>query len=298
MAVYHLFMIRPAAFGYNTQTAESNAFQTNLNAPLEVIHQKALEEFDALVRLLQHNEIQLTVHQDTSPPARPDAIFPNNWFSTHADGMLVLYPMQPINRRAERSKEAIEKIHQVFSVKKIIDLTHYEQQNKFMEGTGSLVFDHSNRVGYASLSIRTNAQVAKQVCDLLGYDCVLFSSADSTGKEVYHTNVVMNIDDHLAVVCSDAITQNRTEVEKKLRLNNRAVVELTLGQMQQFAGNMLLVKNQKGEDFLLMSTAAFQSLLPHQVSMIEKHCSILHSPIPTIETIGGGSVRCMLAEIF
>ncbi|MBL7778607.1 MAG: amidinotransferase [Chitinophagales bacterium] len=298
MAASHLFMVRPAAFGYNTQTAESNAFQTNLNAPLEVIHQKALEEFDALVRLLQHNDIRVTVHQDTSPPARPDAIFPNNWFSTHADSSLIIYPMQPANRRAERTREAIAKISQVFSVKKTIDLTHYEQQNKFVEGTGSLVFDHLHKIGFASLSARTNEQLAREVCSLLGYQFVAFSSADMLGKEVYHTNVVMNVADNLAVVCLDAITINRDEVELKLRSSNRAVVELTLTQMQQFAGNMLVVKNLTGKDFLLMSTTAFQSLMAAQISEIEKHCEILHCEIPIIETLGGGSVRCMLAEIF
>lgn len=298
MAASHLFMIRPAAFGYNAHTAESNAFQTNLNAPAEIIQEKALGEFDALVRLLQHHEIRVTVHQDTSPPLKPDAIFPNNWFSTHADGSLVLYPMQPINRRTERTKEAIDKIHRTFSVKRVIDLTHYEQQNKFLEGTGSLVFDHFNKVGYASLSVRTHAQVAQQVCDALGYHCVLFSSADAAGKEVYHTNVVLNLAERLAVVCLAAITENRTEVEQHLRKHKQTVVELTLAQMQQFAGNMLLVNNQKHQPFLLMSTTAFQSLLPYQISAIEKHCKTLHSPIPTIEKVGGGSVRCMMAEIF
>lgn len=298
MAASHLFMVRPAAFGYNAQAAESNVFQTPSNAPAEVIQTKALEEFDALVHLLHQHEIRVTVHQDTKLPLRPDAVFPNNWFSTHADGSLIIYPMQPANRRAERTREAIANILQVFSAKRLIDLTHYEPKNKFLEGTGSLVFDHLHKIGFASLSARTNEQLASEVCSLLGYKCITFSSVDTLGKAVYHTNVVMNVADNLAIVCLDAITLNRNEVALKLRSNNRAVVELTLTQMQRFAGNMLLVKNQKGKDFLLMSSTAFESLLPNQVSVIEKYCRILHSPIPTIETIGGGSVRCMLAEIF
>ncbi|MCS6934395.1 MAG: arginine deiminase-related protein [Chitinophagales bacterium] len=291
-------MVRPAAFGYNEQTEFSNAFQQKASTSKKDIQQTAIREFDNLVNILVANGVGVVVYQDTVPPERPDAVFPNNWFSTHPDGTFVLYPMFAPNRRAERTPEAIKKILQVYEARNTIDLTCYEVEGRYLEGTGSMVFDHSNHVAYVSRSVRTDASLARELCARLGYECVLFSATDEDGKPVYHTNVVLSIDEHLAIVCLDAITENREEVLKRLRDGRKHIVYITLDQMRKFAANALMLKNRYNEKLLVMSDAAFHSFTKEQKKIIMQTCKILHAPISTIEQTGGGSVRCMMAELF
>lgn len=292
-------MIRPMNFGYNAETARSNSFQNNTTLPDSEIQKRALREFEALARKIEDAGIGLKVFNDTALPQKPDAIFPNNWFSTHSDGTVILYPMQSPSRRFERREDIIDWLRQHYQVSRIIDLTHFEQQGKFLEGTGSLVFDHSSRVVYASVSPRTDVELVEIVAKELAYMPYVFSSSDRNGKEIYHTNVVMSVGERLAVVCMECVTGGGSEILKKnLEESGKELLQLSYTQMENFAGNMLILENLKSESYVVMSERAFKSLSSAQVRLIESHAAILYSDLQTIETVGGGSARCMLAEVF
>lgn len=297
----NLMMVRPASFQFNYETAVSNAFQKSLDGLTEnEIKQKAIEEFDSYVAKLRANKINVTVIQDTLEPAKPDAIFPNNWISMHENGSVFLYPMNTENRRLEIRPEIIEELKTHFVVKEITNLTTSVKDNKFLEGTGSLIFDHLNKIAYACLSPRTDKDLFEKYCTMIGYEAVSFYSADEHENLVYHTNVMLTIGDAFAVICLQSIKDKDEQlpVKEKLENSGHEIIDITFAQMNAFAGNMLQVQNTDDQTFLVMSETSFKSLTKEQISQIEKHTNILSVEIPTIETIGGGSARCMLAEIY
>lgn len=292
----HVLMIRPVRFGYNAETAVNNAFQSVDDHDAQ---DKALHEFDAFVALLRTHDIDVTVVPDTAEPHTPDSIFPNNWISFHDDGSVVLYPMYAPNRRLERKPHVLDTLRERFLVTESIDLSNYEQHDKFLEGTGSMVLDRPNRTVYACHSPRTDTEVISEFCLALNYKEHLFSATDANGQPIYHTNVMMCIADTFVVICLDAIdSQQQGNIEIELKSTGREIITITLDQMNHFAGNMLQVNNVGGEYFLVMSSQAYNSLTPAQISQIEQHNPILHSPLDTIERNGGGSARCMIAEVF
>lgn len=296
-----LLMVRPARFQFNDETAISNAFQRSLEGLTDAdIREKAIAEFDRYVAILRENGIRVTVIQDTDEPAKPDAIFPNNWISLHEDGTVYLYPMNTPNRRLERREDILEVIDEHFEIGEVHDLSGSEKKNKFLEGTGSIIFDHIHRIAYACLSPRTDKDLFVAHCDQLGYEPVYFHSADKQGKLVYHTNVMLTIGDTFAVICLESIhdATERHMVRNKLEATGHELIDISEAQMNAFAGNMLLVCNANGKTFLVMSESARKSLTPEQLRQLEKHTQLLPVSIPTIETVGGGSARCMLAEIF
>jgi hypothetical protein len=297
----NLMMVRPASFQFNYETAVSNAFQKSLDGlSEEEIKQKAIEEFDNYVAKLRDNNINVTVIQDTPTPTKPDAIFPNNWISMHENGNVFLYPMNTENRRLEIRPEIIETIKSIFTVNKVIDLTASVNDNKFLEGTGSIIFDHIYKIAYACLSPRTDKDLFVKYCHTIGYEPLCFISTDEQGNLVYHTNVMLTIGDTFAVVCLESIADKNEQqlVKLKLEKTGHEIVDISFEQMNAFAGNMLQVVNNDGITFLVMSETALNCLSPEQIAQIENHTNILYLPIQTIETIGGGSARCMLAEIF
>lgn len=285
-------------FGYNTETALSNSFQQISDLTSTEIQNRALKEFENLAQKIGDAGISLKIFNDTALPQKPDAVFPNNWFSTHSDGTVVLYPMQSPLRRAERREDIIEWLKAHYRVSRIIDFTHFERQKKFLEGTGSLVFDHKQKVVFACTSPRTEAALVQMVADALGYASCIFTATDEAGNEIYHTNVVMSISETLAIVCLECVTHGKEKLLNKLTLAGRETIEINYEQLKNFAANLLLLQNKKGESFTVMSESARKIFSPVQIRQIENHTTIIASELKTIETIGGGSARCMLAEIF
>lgn len=295
-----VLMIRPKAFGANPQTAGTNAFQHRPDDNSQFINEQALTEFDKMVDLLRSNDIEVIVVEDTDEPVKPDAIFPNNWISFHHDGTVVLYPMLAENRREERTIPVIEKLQENFSIRTTIDLTAHEKQNQFLEGTGSIVFDYTNRIAYASRSPRTSEDVLNEICRKLGFTSIVFDAADEQGRAIYHTNVLLCVGAEFVIICLDAI-QNEGDQEKLLNsfsTTNHKVIAISYEQMKLFAGNMMEVKSKSGEPFVLMSQRAYHALLPGQLDAVSRFAEPLAVSIPTIEEYGGGSVRCMVAGIF
>lgn len=294
-------MIRPVRFGFNEQTAASNAFQdTSLaHQPLELAQADAQREFDEMVRQLRASGVDVMVYNDTATPHTPDSIFPNNWVSFHYSGTVVLYPMQAENRRTERRQDIIDDLAQRFHVAKIVDLTASENEGKYLEGTGSLVLDRMNRVAFACLSPRTHPDVLAEFSQRTGYKTVAFHAVDATGKAVYHTNVLMCIGDTFAVVCLQAIQNldERLMVRQELERLHKRIIEISVEQMNAFAGNMLLVKTMKGQKLLVMSKRAHQSLTEKQIDVLDDYATLLPFDLTAIEANGGGSARCMMAEV-
>lgn len=294
-----IMLVRPRNFGYNLQTAENNVFQEKPSDTLEDVRNRAQNEFDTMKRILEEEGVNVIVFNDTVAPAKPDAVFPNNWVSFHPDGRVILYPMFAPNRRFERRHDIIESLAKNFSVTEIIDLSHYEKENRFLEGTGSIVFDHKVHVAYACRSPRTDVGIFAKVCSMLDYEPVHFNSVDHGGQPVYHTNVMMCIGTGFAVICLDSITdaEEKGMVRKSLEAGGNEVVPISVSQLSHFAGNMLPVRGRTG-DLLVLSQAAFNSLTPVQKNTLSRYCRLVPVPIGTIETVGGGSARCMMAEVF
>lgn len=299
-----ILMVRPASFGFNPETAENNFYQQKDARSFAEIQALAQREFDGFVALLRDQGVRVLVIEDTVEPRKTDAVFPNNWFSTHPDGKVILYPMFSPNRRLERRKDIVESLINLdFQVNEIIDLSFFEQSGQFLEGTGSMVMDHSARVIYACFSERTHPVPLDYVSKLLGYGLVGFDAVQEIqGKvsPIYHTNVMMHIGTDLAVVCLESIAKKseRQQVQDSLTQSGKKVIPITAKQKFNFAGNMLEVSNDGGEKFTVMSQAALDSLNVGQIQQIEKYSTIISPQIPTIEKLGGGSARCMLAEIF
>lgn len=294
-----LFMVRPASFGFNEQTALTNSFQQKPIDDQQQIQKEALKEFDAMVELLKENEIELVVFEDTKDPVKPDAIFPNNWMSVHEDGKLLLYPMLTPNRRMERRPDFVQIIRDKFVIKDIIDFSAEERNKKVVEGTGSLVFDHVNKIVYAARSERTDEALVMEISQRLGYSSIVFNAVDQQGKAIYHTNVLMCVGEKFAIVCLDAIREDEDQerILSSLANTNHKIIAISYAQMEAFAGNMLEVKNKKGEPFVLLSQQAFNSLIPGQIDAITQFSDLLPINVKTIETYGGGSVRCMVGGI-
>jgi hypothetical protein len=300
-ATADVLMIRPVQFAGNEQTAGSNKFQRlDISAHADTVQTAALSEFDALVTSLQQAGVAVHVFADNPQPHTPDSIFPNNWVSFHADGTVVLYPMLAPNRRLERRLDLIEALdlQRGFQVTRTLDLTHREAEQKFLEGTGSLVLDRAHRVAYACLSPRTDIDVLGEFSQRMDYDIVAFEAFDADGAAIYHTNVLMSVGEKFAAVCLDCIEPTRrTAVGDMLRSTGHELIELSVQQMSRFAGNMLQLRGQRGDRIIAMSDSAYRSLDSGQLAALERHGRIVSVAIPTIERLGGGSVRCMIAEV-
>lgn len=295
-----VLMIEPVAFGFNEQTAVNNYFQVQQEGNVQ---DKALKEFNAFVEKLRAKDINVITIKDTLEPKTPDSIFPNNWVSFHADGKVVLYPMFAENRRLERRDDIINQIKERFNITEIVDYSETEKDNLFLEGTGSMIFDHDNKLAYGSVSLRLYEGLFRKFCSDFGFQPVVFHSYQTAGEErlpIYHTNVMMCVADKFVVICLDCIDDEseRNNVIETIKNSGKELIEISEDQMQNFAGNMLQVHNKSGEKFLVMSQSAYKSLNRDQVSAIEKYCEIIYSDLEVIETNGGGSARCMLAEVF
>jgi hypothetical protein len=292
-----VLMIRPLHFQYNAETAVNNSFQ--VKGIQENLSEKAVHEFDELVSKLRSGGIEVTVVDDSAEPHTPDAIFPNNWISLHESGIYCLYPMFAPNRRMERKSVVMDLIKNKFHYSHLIDFTHYEKENRYLEGTGSMVLDRVNRFAYACLSPRTDIHVLRDFCSRMNFQPVVFHSTDEKGQSIYHTNVMMCVADRYVVVCLDSI---QDPVEKKLvtdmiQLSKKEVVAITSDQMNHFAGNMLQLENDRKEKVLVMSSAAWASLETWQKEKLSTYNTIIHSSLKYIESNGGGSARCMIAEL-
>ncbi len=292
-------MIRPSSFGYNSETAENNTFQSRPEQGEETnIADKAKKEFDDFVELLRREGIDVTVVKDNSEPRKPDAVFPNNWISFHSDGTVVTYPMFSGLRRNERRDDIIDQIDLKFEISNRLHFESFEKSRQYLEGTGSMVLDRSYKIAYACISDRTHRELLEKWCHKMDFTPHTFY-AESNGKPIYHTNVMMAIASKVAVICLECVPGHTECLALKESLaENHTVVEITEEQVQSFAGNMLALKNRKGEELMVMSARALTSLTEEQKKEIEKYCRIISAPINTIEDIGGGSVRCMIAEIF
>jgi len=297
----HILMIRPVKFGFNPETASDNSFQKISEEDVQQIHEKALQEFDTLVQKLTDAGVNVLVIADTLDPITPDSIFPNNWISFHKQGsQICLYPMMAQNRRHERKAHVLQKIEDKFHVKAIIDYTRSEKDGNYLEGTGSMVLDHANKIAYACISLRTDKALFDQFCANMGYKPLSFTALDENRRPIYHTNCILCVADKYAIICTDSICdENEKEtVLESLKSCDKIVISISLKQMISFAGNMLQVKITDEKRILVMSSQAFRSLSVEQIILIEQFDEILHSDISTIETNGGGSARCMMAEIF
>lgn len=294
----HILMIRPSHFEYNAETAVNNSFQ--INSGDQTVPQKALQEFDLFVDVLGNYGIDVTVVQDTAVPYTPDSIFPNNWISFHSDGTICLYPMFAENRRKERKLTVLNTIAAKFELSSTVDFTEQEERERYLEGTGSMVLDRENKVAYACISVRTDENVLQQFCDEMGYTPIVFEALDIEGFPIYHTNVMMCVADRYVVVCLDSISNEieKQELVAALLASNKVIIPISLDQMNHFAGNMLQVENSMGTKYLVMSSQAFHSLSIDQTNKLISFNEIIHSDISTIESNGGGSARCMMAEIF
>ena len=298
----NILMIEPVSFNYNAETALNNYFQKSVtNFSKSQVQKKALKEFNNFVKLLRSKQVNVHVIKDTIHPLTPDSIFPNNWISFHSNGEVLLYPMFANNRRLERRRDIIKKLQNEYLVSEVKSLVHYEDKSIFLEGTGSMILDRTNKICYASISLRTNKSIVLDFCDQLNYKPVLFNSfQDVDGKRlpIYHTNVMMCLASDFAIVCLDAIDSQdeKNSVINSLIKTNKEIIQISELQANKFAGNMLQVQGDK--KYLIMSESAFNALSEEQIQKIESYCSILYSDLKTIEKFGGGSARCMMAEIF
>ncbi len=293
-------MVRPANFGFNAETAESNAFQNQVALSKEEIQKRVLKEFDAYVNKLRGVGVNVTVIDDTINPVKPDAVFPNNWGSFHQDGTVVLYPMATPNRRSEKREDIIAAFTSGYKVSGVVDLSDYEQEGLFCEGTGSIIFDHVNKMAYACLSLRTDKEIFYRVCSVLNYKPLCFTSTDANNIEIYHTNVMMCVSEKFAVVCLESIRSEdeRQSVVASLEETGHEIIDISLEQVCHFAGNMLTVCNSSGKEYLVMSQSAYCILTDEQKEALSYYNELLPVDITMIEKIGGGSARCMISEIF
>jgi hypothetical protein len=292
-----LLMVRPVDFKFNPQTAENNKFQHETGE--ENVQEKAIREFDNFVTTLRANDLDVTVIDDTLQPETPDSIFPNNWISTDDTGRVFLYPMFSENRRLERRADILETLRKKFELDEVIDLSFHELKNAFLEGTGSMVLDRDDKIAYACLSPRTDEIVVADFCEHTGYKSILFNAVDGSGFPIYHTNVMMCIAEQFAVICLDAIVdpEEKHLVVNSLETSGKEIIAITMDQMNHFAGNLLQVRNRKNEPLLILSEQAFNSLTTEQIDRLTKYNRIVSAALYTIEKHGGGSARCMLAEI-
>ncbi|WP_405380663.1 citrulline utilization hydrolase CtlX [Maribacter sp. LLG6340-A2] len=299
-----ILMIRPVSFRMNEQTAVNNYFMEDIDMKNQEINSKAQEEFDAFVSVLKNNGVNVIVVQDTKEPDTPDSVFPNNWISFHANGTVGVYPMFAENRREERRDDIFDILEENgFKINDVIDYTSAEEEELFLEGTGSILIDRVNKKAYCALSERADEELFIEFCEDFDFFPVIFTANQSVGGKrlpIYHTNVMMALAENFVVICADSIDdkKERKNVLDHLKKDGKEIITITEQQMHHFAGNMLQVLGGNDKRYMVMSSAAYHSLTKDQVAQIEKHCGILHSSLHTIETCGGGSARCMMAEVF
>lgn len=299
-----ILMVRPTGFRMNEQTAVNNFFQEDLKLRNATINAMALDEFDAFVEILRAKGIKVVVVGDNPDTDTPDAIFPNNWVSFHEEGTVGLYPMFAKNRRKERREDILDLLEdEGFVIENMMDYTAAEDEGYFLEGTGSVIMDRVNRKAYCALSARADEELFIEFCEDFEYTPVIFrayQTVDGKRMPIYHTNVMMCLGEQFAVICLDAIDdkKERKNVVEHLKQDGKEIITISEAQMHQFAGNMLQVLGAFDQRYIVMSLAAFESLTPAQIKNLEKHGEILHSDLKTIETCGGGSARCMIAEVF
>ena len=291
-------MVRPYQFYFNQQTAANNFFQSNIN--IENANELAIAEFDAMVDKLRAHQIKVNVVQDTKDPSTPDSIFPNNWVSTHEGGTLCLYPMFAQNRRAERKSTVIDFLQSNYQIQNILDLTDLEKEGKFLEGTGSMVLDHQNKLAYGCLSERLDKNAFNEWCEKMQFKAIAFKAVDDKAQPIYHTNVMMCMGNQFVVICLESIPneQEKQLVLESFKKSNKEVITISQDQLNHFAGNMLQVFDIDEKPHLIMSKQAYISLHEAQLKSLEKYNTLLPISIPTIEALGGGSTRCMMAEIY
>lgn len=290
-------MVRPAKFAFNPQTASTNSFQWPNDTD---VNEAACREFDKAVALLREAGFIVEVVQDNPEQPLPDSVFPNNWFSTHENSKLILYPMMSPNRRAERKEAVIADLAERYAYTTIHNFTRREKEDVFLEGTGSIVFDHDERIAFACISPRTNKDLLLEICSELGYIPFVFSAYDRSNQPIYHTNVMMAIGQDIAVCCFESVHDKDDQygLRRFFQLSGKTVIEISLAQMESFAGNMLFITNPHGRRFVAVSSTAWDSLSEKQKHSITAIASPVIASIPTIEKHGGGSIRCMLAELY
>ncbi len=299
-----ILMIRPVSFRMNEQTAVNNYFMEDIDLKNQEINKKAQEEFDAFVVELRNKGVNVIVVQDTKEPDTPDSIFPNNWISFHANGTVGVYPMFAENRRNERRDDIFDILESNgFKINDVVDYTSAEEEELFLEGTGSILIDRVNNKAYCALSERADEELFIEFCEDFDFFPVIFTanqSVDGKRLPIYHTNVMMALAENFVIICADSIDDKKEKknVLDHLKKDGKEIITITEQQMHHFAGNMLQVLGSEDKRYMVMSSAAFHSLTKEQITKIENHCSILHSSLHTIETCGGGSARCMMAEVF
>jgi len=295
-----VLMVRPAAFGYNRETARDNFFQVNMDMPADKIQEQALSEFDNMVKTLRKNGIEVILFEYDHHPPTPDAVFPNNWLSTSPEGKIYVYPLYAPNRRPEKRDDILQELAAAFKVNDVQDWSEFEAEGRFLEGTGSMIMDHENKLIYAAISERTNLSVLEKFSATNGYQAMVFLATDREGRPVYHTNVVMSLGERFCVLCEEAIDEEweLIAIRQLLESTGHMIISITRDQMHRFAGNMLELKNAKDEHILVLSRDAHDSLRKEQKEMLEAFAKLLPIGVPTIEKVEGGSVRCMMAEIF
>jgi hypothetical protein len=296
-----ILMIRPAVFGVNEETATSNFFQqAKIAGDKKAIKEAAVEEFDNMVRILQDHDIDVIVVEDTNEPAKPSAVFPNNWISTFPEGIISIFPVMATNRRAEKRDDILKMLAEKFVVKNLQDWSEFEVEGKFLEGTGSMVIDHDNKVIYSCYSPRTDVAVLEKFANANKYRAIIFFAVDKNGQAVFHTNVAMTLAEDFAILCEEAIEEewDLIAIRQLLDSSGHDIIRITKEQMHAFAGNMLQVKNKSGKKFLVMSQTALRSLTEEQKGELLARNELIEIPVNTIEKTDGGSVRSMMAEIF
>lgn len=295
-----ILMVRPASFGYNDETATNNFFQHHSGLDRTMLQLKALAEFDAMVDLLRSHQVELFVLEDSKEPPKPDAIFPNNWISTSPDGKIFIYPMYAPNRRTEKRDELLEQIARDYVVTDVQDWSEFEAEGRFLEGTGSMVIDHDHEMIYAAISERTNLSVLEKFASTNGFQAIVFLATDKEGHPIYHTNVVMAVGEKFAVLCEEAIEEEweLIAVKQLLESTDHTIIPITREQLYTFAGNLLEIKNKRGESLIVLSETAMKALRTDQLQVLQSFGKLVPVAVPTIEQVEGGSVRCMMAEIF
>jgi hypothetical protein len=295
-----VLMVRPSAFGFNAETAVNNFFQSPAAISHEQIQSQAVEEFDNMVELLRDKGIEVIVIPDTDEPPKPDAIFPNNWLSTSPNGILSVYPLFAHNRRAEKRDDILKLLNDEYNINALQDWTEFEVEGRYLEGTGSMVIDHDNKMIYASASERTSVPLLEKFAAAHQYQAIVFLATDEDGRPIYHTNVMMSLGEEFALLCEEAIEEEweLIAVRQILESTNHQIIPISRAQMRSFAGNILQVKNGDDEKFIVVSQSAMDAFKKEQREMLEAYGEMIVVPVPTIEQIEGGSVRCMMAEIF
>jgi hypothetical protein len=291
-------MLKPNNFGYNFETKSTNSFQNNIQETEIIIREKAIDEFNSMVETLKNNKITVEVFNDKAEKL-PDSVFMNNWISTFPDGKLIVYPIFSSIRRKEKRIDLVDKIIEKYDITEFIDLSHFESDKQYLEGTGSVVFDYDNKIAYACLSERTSETVFNELCDRIGYKGFVFHAENLDGKSIYHTNVMMSITKSFAIICLESISDplERSMIKSSLKQSGKKIIDINFDQLNNFSANSLEVYNEDNESLFVLSATAESSLSAEQKEKISKNSRIVPVNIPIIERIGGGSARCMITAL-